>query len=164
VHIVDTKLQKKSMSYYATRKNILACYARTTNSVSHIHPPSIPQSIPLFPTRTNPLAHTANLVLTECHERLTARNPSITSDTSPRWLLHDVKLPGVMTIRGENVTICATVDLDREETPRGARFTEEDEVRGLAEVQRAEKREAEARRARVLRDAGVEVGFGMQTV
>jgi U6 snRNA-associated Sm-like protein LSm1 len=111
------------------------------------------------------LTAAANLVLTECYERLAARNPSTdTSPSTPRWLLHDVKLPGVMTIRGENVTICATVDLDREETPRGARFTEEDEVRSLAEAQRVEKREVDARKARALRDAGVEPGFGMQTV
>ena len=111
------------------------------------------------------LTHTANLVLTECHERIAARNPvaSATSDPStPRWLIHDVKLPGVMTIRGENVTICATVDLDHEENPRGAEFAEVDQVRSLAASQKAEKKDIDSRKAKVLRQAGIEPGFGMQ--
>jgi U6 snRNA-associated Sm-like protein LSm1 len=69
-----------------------------------------------------------------------------------------------MTIRGENVTICATVDLDREETPRGAKFAdEEDEVRTLAASQKAERRALDARKAKALKAAGIEPGFGMQT-
>ncbi|KAL6162314.1 hypothetical protein ACJQWK_11251 [Exserohilum turcicum] len=107
----------------------------------------------------------ANLVLTECYERIAARNPDATpsSDPSmPRWLINDVKLPGVMTVRGENVTICATVDLDREEYPRGAKFAEEDQVRALAAAQKAEKREVDSRRAKALKQAGIEPGFGMQ--
>lgn len=68
-----------------------------------------------------------------------------------------------MTIRGENVTICATVDLDREENPRGAEFTEEDRVRSLAAMQKKEKREIDSRRAKALKQAGIEPGFGMQT-
>lgn len=80
----------------------------------------------------------------------------------PRWLINDVKLPGVMTVRGENVTICATVDLDREEYPRGAKFAEEDQVRALAAAQKAEKREVDSRRAKALKQAGIEPGFGMQ--
>lgn len=68
-----------------------------------------------------------------------------------------------MTIRGENVTICATVDLDREDAPRGAKFAEEDEVRTLAAQQKAAKKEVETRRAKALRQAGIEPGFGMQT-
>jgi U6 snRNA-associated Sm-like protein LSm1 len=108
----------------------------------------------------------ANLVLTECYERIAARNPDVTpsSDaTVPRWLIHDVKLPGVMTIRGENVTICATVDLDREDAPRGAKFADEDQVRTLAASQKAEKREVDSRKAKALKQAGIEPGFGMQT-
>ncbi|CBX93300.1 hypothetical protein IAQ61_009011 [Plenodomus lingam] len=107
----------------------------------------------------------ANLVLTECYERIAARNPDATpsSDPSiPRWLIHDVKLPGIMTIRGENVTICATVDLDREESPRGATFADVDQVRTLAASQKAEKKETDGRKAKVLRQAGIEPGFGMQ--
>ncbi|EUC48520.1 hypothetical protein COCMIDRAFT_87157 [Bipolaris oryzae ATCC 44560] len=107
----------------------------------------------------------ANLVLTECYERIAARNPDATpsSDPSiPRWLINDVKLPGVMTVRGENVTICATVDLDREEHPRGAKFAEEDQVRALAASQKAERKEIDSRRAKALRQAGIEPGFGMQ--
>jgi len=109
----------------------------------------------------------ANLVLTECYERIAARNPdaSPSSDpTVPRWLIHDVKLPGVMTIRGENVTICATVDLDREDAPRGAKFAEEeDQVRVLAASQKAEKRALDSRKSKALKSAGIEPGFGMQT-
>ncbi|KAI4926329.1 hypothetical protein J4E85_006622 [Alternaria conjuncta] len=106
----------------------------------------------------------ANLVLTECYERIAARNPDASpSDLSvPRWLIHDVKLPGVMTVRGENVTICATVDLDREEHPKGAMFAEEDQVRALAASQKAEKKEADSRKAKALKQAGIEPGFGMQ--
>lgn len=110
-------------------------------------------------------ATTANLVLTECHERIAARNPDVTpnSDPSvPRWLIHDVKLPGLMTIRGENVTICATVDLDREDTPKYAKFADEDQVRALAAAQKAEKKEADARKSKALKHAGIEPGFGMQ--
>ncbi|KAF1831551.1 hypothetical protein BDW02DRAFT_591046 [Decorospora gaudefroyi] len=107
----------------------------------------------------------ANLVLTECYERIAARNPDATpaSDLSiPRWLIHDVKLQGVMTIRGENVTICATVDLDREENPKGAQFAEMDQVRALAASQKAEKKDSDARKAKALKQAGIEPGFGMQ--
>jgi len=107
----------------------------------------------------------ANLVLTECYERIAARNPSAApaSDASvPRWLIHDVKLPGVMTIRGENVTICATVDLDREEHPKGAVFADEDQVRALAAAQKAEKKVVDSRKAKALKKAGIEPGFGMQ--
>jgi hypothetical protein len=151
--------QKKSTSYSATRKNTSASCAPTTNSV---------QPQPLTPPIPNPTNHppTANLVLTECYERIAARNPSATpssASTLPRWLIHDVKLPGVMTIRGENVTICATVDLDREDAPRGAKFVDEDEVRTLAAAQKVEKRDADARKAKALRMAGIEPGFGMQT-
>jgi len=67
-----------------------------------------------------------------------------------------------MTIRGENVTICATVDLDREESPRGAKFADVDQVRALAASQKAEKRDVDVRKATALRQAGVEPGFGMQ--
>lgn len=105
----------------------------------------------------------ANLVLTECTERIAARNPEATSDpTVPKWLICDVKLPGVMTIRGENVTICATVDLDREDSPKGVVFTPEKEVRALAAAQRADKKELDARKAKALKQAGIEPGFGMQ--
>ncbi|KAL7773548.1 hypothetical protein CFE70_003513 [Pyrenophora teres f. teres 0-1] len=107
----------------------------------------------------------ANLVLTECYERIAARNPEAqpSSDPSiPRWLINDVKLPGVMTIRGENVTICATVDLDREEYPKGAKFAEEDQVRSLAASQKTEKKEVDSRKAKALKQAGIEPGFGMQ--
>ncbi|KAF1929359.1 uncharacterized protein M421DRAFT_61281 [Didymella exigua CBS 183.55] len=104
----------------------------------------------------------ANLVLTECHERIAARNPSFgTSPTEPAWLIHDVRLPGLMTIRGENVTICATVDLDREDTPRGVKYAPAEEVRGLAAQQKADKKTTDTRKARVLKSAGIEPGFGM---
>ena len=68
-----------------------------------------------------------------------------------------------MTIRGENVTICATVDLDREDAPRGAKFAEEDQVRALAASQKADKRAADSRKSKALKQAGIEPGFGMQT-
>lgn len=69
-----------------------------------------------------------------------------------------------MTIRGENVTICATVDLDREDAPRGAKFAEEeDQVRALAASQKAERRAADSRKAKALKASGIEPGFGMQT-
>jgi U6 snRNA-associated Sm-like protein LSm1 len=68
-----------------------------------------------------------------------------------------------MTIRGENVTICATVDLDREDSPKGAAFADEDQVRTLAASQKAAKKEADARKAKALKQAGIEPGFGMQT-
>jgi U6 snRNA-associated Sm-like protein LSm1 len=125
--------------------------------MSNSHNP-IPAPVPNKPP--------ANLVLTECYERIAARNPDATpsSDpTVPRWLLHDVKLPGIMTIRGENVTICATVDLDREDAPRGAKFADVDEVRQLAAAQKAEKKDIESRKANALKQAGIEPGFGMQT-
>jgi U6 snRNA-associated Sm-like protein LSm1 len=108
----------------------------------------------------------ANLVLTECYERIAAQNPEANPSSdpaTPRWLIHDVKLPGVMTIRGENVTICATVDLDREDAPRGAKFADEDQVRALAASQKAEKKKVDSRRAKALKQAGIEPGFGMQT-
>lgn len=105
----------------------------------------------------------ANLVLTECYERIAARNPEALKDpTIPKWLICDVKLPGVMTIRGENVTICATVDLDREDSPKGVTVAPEKEVRALAASQKAEKRDSDARKATALKKAGVEPGFGMQ--
>ncbi|KAJ4297889.1 hypothetical protein N0V90_005788 [Kalmusia sp. IMI 367209] len=104
----------------------------------------------------------ANLVLTECSERIAARNPEATSDSpAPKWLICDVKLPGLMTIRGENVTICATVDLDREDEPKGVKFAPEKEVRELALAQRNEKKEADSRKAKALKAAGIEPGFGM---
>ncbi|KAG9197801.1 SM-like, degradation of cytoplasmic mRNAs and positively regulates transcription initiation [Epicoccum nigrum] len=104
----------------------------------------------------------ANLVLTECHERIAARNPDFgTSPTEPAWLIHDVKLPGLMTIRGENVTICATVDLDREDTPRGVKFAPVEQVRTLAAQQKADKKAVDSRKAKALRQAGIEPGFGM---
>jgi len=107
--------------------------------------------------------HAANLVLTECSERIAARNPDATPESpTPGWLICDVKLPGVMTIRGENVTICATVDLDREDEPKGVKFASEKEVRTLAAAQRAEKKEMDIRKAAALKAAGIEAGFGMQ--
>jgi U6 snRNA-associated Sm-like protein LSm1 len=135
----------------------LASSDLTTSSVRCAH---------LTHIRTQLTAPPANLVLTECYERIAARNPdaSPSSDpTIPRWLIHDVKLPGVMTIRGENVTICATVDLDREDAPRGATFAEEDQVRTLAASQRAANKEVDSRKAKALKQAGIEPGFGMQT-
>lgn len=108
----------------------------------------------------------ANLVLTECFERIAARNPeaAATADPSvPKWLINDVKCPGVMTIRGENVTICATVDLDREDSPRGIKFAPEDQVRALSAAQKAEKKDVDSRKAKALKQAGIESGFGMQT-
>lgn len=73
-----------------------------------------------------------------------------------------MKLPGVMTIRGENVTICATVDLDREDNPRGVIIAPEKDVRALAAAQKAEKGQSDARKATALKKAGIEPGFGMQ--
>lgn len=66
-----------------------------------------------------------------------------------------------MTIRGENVTICATVDLDREDTPRGVKFAPVEEVRALAAQQKADKKTADSRKAKALKQAGIEPGFGM---
>jgi U6 snRNA-associated Sm-like protein LSm1 len=66
-----------------------------------------------------------------------------------------------MTIRGENVTICATVDLDREDNPKGLKFVEEEVVRRLAAEQKIQRKESEERRARALRQAGVELSIGM---
>ncbi|PVH94343.1 hypothetical protein DM02DRAFT_645975 [Periconia macrospinosa] len=105
----------------------------------------------------------ANLVLTECCERIAARNPEANDDpTIPKWLIADVKLPGLMTVRGENVTICATVDLDREDEPKGVKISSEKEVRALAAAQRAEKKDLDTRKAKALKQAGIEPGFGMQ--
>ncbi|KAF2639255.1 hypothetical protein P280DRAFT_470628 [Massarina eburnea CBS 473.64] len=105
----------------------------------------------------------ANLVLTECSERIAARNPEASDDpTIPKWLIADVKLPGLMTVRGENVTICATVDLDREDEPKGVKISSEKEVRELAAQQRAEKKQVDLRKAKALKEAGIEPGFGMQ--
>jgi len=140
--------QRKLTFYCATRKNTSASSDPTTNSV---RPPTHSPTT----SANNP---PANLVLTECYERIAARNPDASSPTDPRWLIHDVKLPGVMTIRGENVTICATVDLDREDAPRGAKFAdEEDQVRSLAASQKAEKRVADNRKSKALKSAGIEV-------
>lgn len=114
------------------------------------------------PRPVSRLTRPANLVLTECHERIAARNPAFGSaPTEPAWLIHDVKLPGLMTIRGENVTICATVDLDREDTPRGVKFAPVEQVRSLAAQQKADKKTSDSRKAKALRQAGIEPGFGM---
>jgi U6 snRNA-associated Sm-like protein LSm1 len=67
-----------------------------------------------------------------------------------------------MTIRGENVTICATVDLDQEDLPRGLKFAPETEVRALAAAQKNERNIVEDRKAKALKKAGIEPGFGMQ--
>lgn len=105
----------------------------------------------------------ANLVLTECYERISARNPDAhTEDPSiPKWVISDVKLPGVLTIRGENVTICATVDLDREDTPKNVKFITEDEVRALAASQKAKRKVLDERKAKAFKAVGIEPGFGM---
>ena len=108
------------------------------------------------------LTEAANLVMTECCERIAARNPEASADSpTPKWLICDVKLPGLMTIRGENVTICATVDLDREDEPKGVKFAPEEEVRELANAQRNQKKASEARKAKAFKAAGIEAGFGM---
>lgn len=67
-----------------------------------------------------------------------------------------------MTVRGENVTICATVDLDREDSPRGLKFVSEKEVRALAAAQKAERKSVEDRKARAFKVVGIEPNFGMQ--
>ncbi|KAL1606721.1 hypothetical protein SLS60_004128 [Paraconiothyrium brasiliense] len=104
----------------------------------------------------------ANLVLTECTERIAARNPAASTDSpAPKWFICDVKLPGLMTIRGENVTICATVDLDGEDEPKGVKFAPEEQVRELANAQRNEKKASEVRKAKAYKMAGIEAGFGM---
>lgn len=66
-----------------------------------------------------------------------------------------------MTIRGENVTICATVDLDREDTPRGVKYAPIEQVRDLAAQQKADKKTSDGRKAKALKMAGIEPGFGM---
>ncbi|KAF2272946.1 uncharacterized protein EI97DRAFT_195595 [Westerdykella ornata] len=105
----------------------------------------------------------ANLVLTECFERIAARNPDAEADpTVPKWLACDVECPGVMTIRGENVTICATVDLDREDDPVGLRFVPAEVVRALVAEQKAKKALSDARIAKALKRAGMEPNQGMQ--
>lgn len=67
-----------------------------------------------------------------------------------------------MTIRGENVTICATVDLDREDNPKTIKLAPEKEVRALAAAQKAEKKIVQEKKAKALKDAGIEPNFGMQ--
>lgn len=105
----------------------------------------------------------ANLVLTECSERISARNPDASSEDPniAKWLICDVKLPGVMTIRGENVTICATVDLDREDAPRNVKFAPENDIRALAAEQKSQKKTTDDRKFKALKAAGIEPGFGM---
>ena len=127
-------------------------FAHTTNLV--------PLELP--PCKAYPLTTPANLVLTECYERIAARNPDFgASPSEPAWLIHDVKLPGLMTIRGENVTICATVDLDREDTPRGVKFAPVEQVRALAAQQKSDKKDMDSKKAKALKQAGIEPGFGM---
>lgn len=67
-----------------------------------------------------------------------------------------------MTVRGENVTICATVDLDREDEPKGLKFVPEETVRELARQQKAEKATSESRRNKALKAAGIEPNNGLQ--
>ena len=71
-------------------------------------------------------------------------------------------MPGILTIRGENVTICATVDLDREDNPKNVQFIKEDDVRALAASQKTKKRAVDERKAKAFKAAGIEPGFGMQ--
>ena len=105
----------------------------------------------------------ANLVLTECYERIAARNPDAESDpNTPKWIACDVRCPGIMTVRGENVTICATVDLDKEDSPKGIRFAPEKDVRAFAAAQKAERKTIDDRKAKTLKSAGIEPNFGMQ--
>jgi U6 snRNA-associated Sm-like protein LSm1 len=66
-----------------------------------------------------------------------------------------------MAIRGENVTICATVDLDREDTPKGLKLLPLDEVRRLIDAQKSEKKRSDDRKAKALRRAGVEPNTGL---
>jgi U6 snRNA-associated Sm-like protein LSm1 len=66
-----------------------------------------------------------------------------------------------MTIRGENVTICATVDLDREDDPKGLKFVAAEVVRRLAADQKQQKKASDDRKAKALRQAGVEPNIGM---
>lgn len=67
-----------------------------------------------------------------------------------------------MTIRGENVTICATVDLDKEDAPTTLKFIEQEEVRALAAAQKASRKTVDDRKAKALKKAGIEPNFGMQ--
>ena len=142
------------MCYYATRRNILAFFAPTINLVRGLRDyPNLKAHIAL-----------ANLVLTECYERISARNPEANSEdpSIPKWVISDVKLPGILTIRGENVTICATVDLDREDNPKNVQFIKEDDVRALAASQKAKKRAVDEKKAKAFKAVGIESGFGMQ--
>jgi U6 snRNA-associated Sm-like protein LSm1 len=66
-----------------------------------------------------------------------------------------------MTIRGENVTICATVDLDAEDEPKGLKFVPADVVRRYAAEQKAQKKASEERKAKALKRVGVEANIGM---
>ncbi|KAF2748987.1 hypothetical protein M011DRAFT_493291 [Sporormia fimetaria CBS 119925] len=100
----------------------------------------------------------ANLALTECFERVAARNPEAASNPSaPKWLACDVPCHGLMTIRGENVTICATIDLDREDEPAGLEFVDQETVRKLLAEQQAEKATVEAKKTKALKRAGLEI-------
>lgn len=113
-----------------------------------------------------PVAHlirAANLVLMECYERIFARNPEAASDpTAAKWLACDVKCPGIMAIRGENVSICATIDLDQEDSPKGLQFVPAEVVRELAHEQKIEKKRVDDRKAKALKKVGIEPNFGIQ--
>jgi U6 snRNA-associated Sm-like protein LSm1 len=100
----------------------------------------------------------------ECSERIVAKNPDyVAGGAVPRWLYCDVMTPGTMTIRGENVAICASVDLDKEESiSPHMKLSEEQTVRSIAAEEARTKKATDAKASAALKDAGIEPGFGMQ--
>ncbi|KAF2190715.1 hypothetical protein K469DRAFT_721609 [Zopfia rhizophila CBS 207.26] len=103
-----------------------------------------------------------NMVLTETVERIFARNPDFGKDpAAPRWLFCDIPI-GVITIRGENVAVAGSVDLDKEDDMMGCVRTPEELVRKLAREEKAVKKTESRRKAKILRNAGIEPGFGME--
>ncbi|KAF2464929.1 uncharacterized protein BDR25DRAFT_271175 [Lindgomyces ingoldianus] len=104
-----------------------------------------------------------NLVLTEVVQRWSAANPEWENDNTLRkWLIADVRQPGVQIVRGENVMIAGTVDLDREDDPRQCAFGPEKLVKELATAQKAAKKVEKEKQAKKLRKAGIEPGFDLQ--
>ncbi|ORY06223.1 hypothetical protein BCR34DRAFT_590658 [Clohesyomyces aquaticus] len=103
-----------------------------------------------------------NLVLTEVVQRFSAANPEYSSDNNiPKWLVADVAQQGAQVVRGENVMIAGTVDLDREDEPRGCAFGPEKVVKDLWNAQRAAKKIENEKKAKKLKKAGIEPGFDL---
>ncbi|KAF2740937.1 hypothetical protein EJ04DRAFT_481161 [Polyplosphaeria fusca] len=110
----------------------------------------------------------ANLTITECTERISALNPDWDPVDGyhgklPKWFYCDVAVTGAITFRGENVAICSTIDLDKEDDPSPiAVLGDEQVIRALHAEQVQARKDLEARIAAKLKKAGIEPGFGMQ--